>query len=62
MEVLLHERARLTPEHEEEEPERVEPGQERPRETDDPEDVAESPTVHRVGEYRVLREEAGERR
>src|SRR4029453_15869269 len=40
IEVLAHEGARLAPEHDEDEPERVDAGEGRTREADRPEDVA----------------------
>jgi hypothetical protein len=62
VEVLTHERAGLAPPDEEEHAERVEAGEERAGEPDDPEDVAVCAMVHGRGEDRVLREEPGERR
>ena len=62
MEMLPHERGRLSPEDDEEHPERVQAGQYRPDDPDDPEDVAVRPRGQRAGEDGVLGEEAREGR
>src|SRR5262245_17120017 len=54
-------RVALAAEDDEEEPERVDAGQERPDEAAREEDVAEGAAVEHRGQDRVLREEAGER-
>ena len=63
VEVLARERGRLAGEDDEEEPERVDAGEERADQAGDEEQVAvPAAVVERRRDDRVLREEAGERR